>query len=165
VSTVRMAAARFVAGACSSHATPLEGLLMNSAALYRISAILLVVFAGGHTIGFRRVDSRGGVDAVVSGMQTIRFDVQGMSRNYWGFYVGFGLFVTVLLLFAAILAWQLGRLPAAVVHAMPLATWGFAVSFIAVTYLSWRYFFPAPMIFSAVIALCLGFAAWLSTRT
>ena len=137
---------------------------MNSAVLYRISAILLVLFAGGHTIGFRRVDPHWGIDPVVSGMQTTRFDVQGMSRTYWGFYVGFGLFVTVLLLFAAVLAWQLGKLPAEVLHAMPLVTWGFALSFIAVTYLSWRFFFPAPVIFSAVIALCLVVAAWLSGR-
>lgn len=137
---------------------------MSSAMLYRISAVLLVLFAGGHTIGFRRVDPRWGIDAVVSGMQTTRFDVQGLSRTYWGFYVGFGLFVTVLLLFAAVLAWQLGKLPAEVLHAMPLVTWGFALSFIAVTYLSWRYFFPAPVIFSAVIALCLVVAAWLSGR-
>lgn len=137
---------------------------MSSAILYRISAVLLVLFAGGHTIGFRRVDSRWGIDSVVSGMRTIRFDVQGMSRSYWGFYVGFGLFVTVLLLFAAVLAWQLGRLPAEVLHAMPLLTWGFALSFVAVSYLSWRYFFPAPVIFSAVIALCLIVAAWLSGR-
>ena len=137
---------------------------MSSAALYRISAALLVLFAGGHTIGFRRVDPRWGIDAVVSGMQTNRFDVQGLSRTYWGFYVGFGLFVTVLLLFATVLAWQLSRLPAEVLHAMPLLTWGFALSFVAVTYLSWRYFFPAPVIFSAVIALCLAVAAWLSGR-
>ncbi|HEY6108743.1 MAG TPA: hypothetical protein VIV56_07555 [Gemmatimonadales bacterium] len=137
---------------------------MNSAVLYRLSAALLVLFAGGHTIGFRRVDPRWGIDAVVSGMQTIRFDVQGMSRSYWGFYVGFGLFVTVLLLFAAVLAWQLGGLPAEVLRAMPLLTWGFALAFIAVTYLSWRYFFPAPVIFSAIIALCLVVAAWLSGR-
>jgi hypothetical protein len=137
---------------------------MTSVAFYRISAILLVLFAGGHTIGFRRVDPRWGIDGVVSGMRTTRFDVQGLSRTYWGFYVGFGLFVTVLLLFAAVLAWQLGKLPAEVLHAMPLVTWGFALSFIAVTYLSWRYFFPAPVIFSAVIALCLVVAAWLSGR-
>ncbi|HEY6060809.1 MAG TPA: hypothetical protein VIV10_09495 [Gemmatimonadales bacterium] len=137
---------------------------MSSAAFYRISAALLVLFAGGHTVGFRRVDPRWGIDAVVSGMQTTRFDVQGMSRTYWGFYVGFGLFVTVLLLFAAVLAGQLGRLSAEVLHAMPLVTWGLALSFIAVTYLSWRYFFPAPVIFSAVIALCLVVAAWLSGR-
>ena len=95
---------------------------MSSAAFYRISAALLVLFAGGHTIGFRRVDPRWGIDAVVSGMQTIRFDVQGLSRTYWGFYVGFGLFITVLLLFAAVLAWQLSRLPAEVLHTMPLLT-------------------------------------------
>ena len=63
---------------------------MSSVAFYRISAILLVLFAGGHTIGFRRVDPRWGIDAVVSGMQTTRFDVQGLSRTYWGFYVGSG---------------------------------------------------------------------------
>ncbi len=33
---------------------------MKAPALYRIAAVLLVLFAAGHTVGFRRVDPRWG---------------------------------------------------------------------------------------------------------
>ena len=76
--------------------------------LYRVSSGLLVLFALGHHFGFRRVDPRWGADAVVAAMRGTRFEVQGFSRTYWDFFTGFGLFVTVFLLFSAVLAWQLG---------------------------------------------------------
>ena len=104
---------------------------------------------------FRRVDARWGVDAAIQALKATRFDVQGFSRTYWGFYTGFGLFVSVLLLFAAAVAWQLGGLSREVLGAMPGVTWGLAVCFVAVTFLSWQYFFIAPVVFSGMIALCL----------
>src|SRR5437899_4071122 len=45
-------------------------------------------------------------------MRSIHFDAQGFSRTYWDFFSAFGLFFSVFLLFAALLAWQLGGLPA-----------------------------------------------------
>lgn len=78
--------------------------------------------------------------------------------------MGFGLFVTVLLAFAAVLAWQLGGLPAATLATMPLITWGFAACFVAATVVTWRYFFVAPIVFSVIITLCLLAAAWLAGR-
>lgn len=79
---------------------------MTASLLYRIAAVLLVLYAVGHTMGFRRVDPRWGIDTLVSGLRTTQFDVQGRRHSYWDFYVGFGLFVTVLLAFAAMLAWR-----------------------------------------------------------
>jgi len=87
-----------------------------------------------------------------------------MSRTYWGFYTGFGLFVSVLLVFAAVLAWQLSGVPREVLGAMPMIRWGLALCFVAVTYLSWKYFFIAPVVFAGVIAICLLAAAWLAAR-
>jgi hypothetical protein len=137
---------------------------MTSSLLYRIAAALLVLYAAGHTVGFRQVDPRWGVDQFIHGLRTTQFDVQGARRTYWGFYVGFGLFVTILQLFAAALAWQLGALPAATLAMMPLATWGLAVCFAAATIVTWRYFFVAPVVFSVLVTLCLAGAAWLSAR-
>ena len=97
-------------------------------------------------------------------MRSIHFDYQGFSRTYWDFYVGFGLFVTVFLLFAAVLAWQLGGLPAETLALMRGTAWALALCFLAVTILSWRYFFIVPLIFSIVITACLIAAAWLSAR-
>jgi hypothetical protein len=35
---------------------------------------------------------------------------------------------------------------------------------VLVTFLSWRYFFIAPVVFSAVITVCLVLAAWAAGR-
>jgi hypothetical protein len=45
---------------------------------------------------------------------------------------------------------------------MRVGAWGFVVCFAAVGYLSWRYFFAIPVVFSIAILLCLTAAAWLS---
>jgi hypothetical protein len=135
---------------------------MTASLLYRISAALLVLFALGHTIGFRRLDPRWGADSVVSGMKTVSFSVQGSERTYWDFFVGFGLFVSVLLVFAAVLAWRFGSLPPAQLSAMPVERWSFAVSFVLIAVLTWRYFFGAPGVFSTLVALGLVAAAWMA---
>ncbi|MDQ6888152.1 MAG: hypothetical protein M3068_12825 [Gemmatimonadota bacterium] len=133
---------------------------MKASLLYRIASGLLLLFAIGHTLGFRRVEPRWGLDSIIASLRSTRFDVQGFSRTYWDFYTGFGLFVTVLLLFAAALAWQLGDIPTDVLKRMPIITWALAASFVAVTLLSWRYFFIAPLVFSGAIAVVLLVSAW-----
>ena len=42
-------------------------------------------------------------------------------------------------------------------------TWALAVCFVVVAFLSWRFFFVAPLIFSALIAACFTAAAWVSS--
>jgi hypothetical protein len=71
-----------------------------------------VLFAVGHTLGFRQIDPSWKVDSLVASKQTSHFKAQGFDRAYWDFYVGFGVFVAVLLLLAAIVAWQLGSISA-----------------------------------------------------
>jgi hypothetical protein len=130
--------------------------------LYRIAAVLLVLYAAGHTFGFQHVDPRWGVDDLINRLRTTPFAVQGRpGRTYWGFILGFGYFCTVLMLFCALLAWQLGGLPTTTLATMPLATWGFAVAFAVATVVTWRYFFMAPIVFSFLVTLCLTAAAWM----
>ena len=138
---------------------------MKASTFYRIAAVLLLLFAVGHTIGFRQSDPKWGVDALLASMRSIHFDVQGFDRTYWDFFVGSGLFVGLFLLFAAILAWQLGRLPPGTLALMRSTVWTFALCFVGVTVLSWRYFFIVPIVFSFAITVCLTAAAWLATRT
>jgi hypothetical protein len=92
-------------------------------------------------------------------MKSTHFVVQGFTRSYWDFFVGFGLFVTIFLLFAAALAWQLGGAARETVTRLRSIAWAFAVCFAAVTVLSWKYFFAIPLVFSGVITLCLILAA------
>jgi hypothetical protein len=129
--------------------------------LYRIVSGLLLLFAIGHTVGFRQTDPRWGVDSLVASMRTIRFDLQGSSRTYWDLFVGAGFSVGIFFLFAAILAWQLGGLSQQTLRLMPLVTWTLAIVFVGVTVLNWMYLFIVPVIFSAVISLCL-ITAWLA---
>jgi hypothetical protein len=137
---------------------------MKASVFYRIAAILLLLFAAGHTLGFRQSDPTWGVDALLASMRSIHFDVQGFNRTYWDLFVAAGFSVGVLYLFAAILAWQLGGLPAANLALMRGTAWAFALCFAAITVVSWRYLFIIPIVFSILITLCLAAAAWLSGK-
>ncbi|HEY2113803.1 MAG TPA: hypothetical protein VGJ51_01850 [Candidatus Angelobacter sp.] len=137
---------------------------MKASTFYRIAAVLLLLFAAGHTLGFRESDPQWGVDALLASMRSIHLDVQGFNRTYWDLFVAAGFSVGALYLFAAILAWQLGGLPPATLALMRGTTWAFALCFAAITVVSWRYLFILPIAFSTVITLCLTVAAWLSAK-
>jgi hypothetical protein len=97
-------------------------------------------------------------------MQSLRFDVMGSSRTYWDLFVAAGYSVGVFYLFAAVLAWQLGSIPAATLSSMRLTAWGLVLCFAAVTVLSYKYLFIVPVTFSFLITACLTVAASLSGR-
>jgi hypothetical protein len=137
---------------------------MKASMFYRIAAVLLLLFAVGHTLGFRQSDPEWGVDALLGSMRSIHFDVQGFKRTYWDLFQAAGFSVGVFYLFAAILAWQLGSLPAATLALMRVTAWAFALCFALITVVSWKYLFILPIAFSIVITLCLASAAWLSGR-
>jgi len=137
---------------------------MKASLFYRIAAVLLLLFAVGHTLGFRQSDPAWGVDALLVSMRSIHFDVQGFSRTYWDLFLAAGFSVGVFYFFAAVLAWQLGGLPAATLALMRGTAWAFALCFAAITVVSWKYLFIIPIVFSAVITVCLIVAAWLSAK-
>lgn len=130
--------------------------------LYRVAAVLILLLDVGHTSGYPWSDPKWGVDLGL--IQTTHFNVFGSSRTYWDFYVGFGLIISVFVLLAAILAWQLGGLSTETLAQMRLTAWALALCFAADTVLNWRYFFIIPIVFSVLITLCLIAAAWLSAR-
>ena len=138
---------------------------MRASTFYRIAAVLLLLFDVGHTLGFRQSDPAWGVDTLLVSMRSIHFDVQGFSRTYWDLFVGAGFFVSVFLLFVAVLAWQLGRLSPETLALMRGPAWALALCFAAVTVLSWIYFFTLPFIFTSLITVCLVAAAWLSGKS
>jgi hypothetical protein len=137
---------------------------VKASLLYRIAAALLLLFAVGHTLGFRQSDPTWGVDTLLGSMRSIHFDVQGFRRTYWDLFVAAGLSAGVFYLFAAVLAWQLARLPADALAGMRTTVWALALSFAAITVVSWAYLFVLPIVLSLAITLCLTAAAWLSAR-
>jgi len=137
---------------------------LKASTLYRIAAVVILLFDIGHTIGFLQHDPSWGVDSLLASMKSTHFNIQGFTRSYWEFFVGFGLFVTVFLLFAAVVSWQLGSLPAETLARLRGIRWALAVCFVALTFLSFRYFFFLPLVFSALIAVCLIVAASLQVK-
>jgi hypothetical protein len=138
---------------------------MKASIFYRIASVLLLLFAIGHTLGFRQNNPAWGVDAILSAMRSVQFDAQGFTRTYWDFFSAFGLFFSVFLMFSAVLAWQLGSVRAEDFGVfMRRTAWALAISFAVITALSFRYAFTTPIVFSAMITVCFIAAAWLSRK-
>ena len=127
---------------------------------YRIAGILILLFDVGHSVAYPWSDPAWGVD--LAAIRSSHFNVLGSSRTYWDFYVGHGLFVSVFLLVAAVLAWQLGSLPAQTRLLLRSTAWVLVLCFAAITVLSWVYFFVIPTAFSSLITICLAMGAWRS---
>jgi hypothetical protein len=137
---------------------------MKASLVYRISAVLLLLFAVGHTLGFQQSDPGWGVDMLLGLMRSSRFEVQGFSRSYWDLFLAAGYSVGVFYVFSAVLAWQLAVLEASTLATMRVGVWAFALCFAAIAIVSVRYLFVIPIVFSVVITACLSAGAWLSGR-
>ena len=135
---------------------------MKATLLYRIASIVLLLFAVGHTYGFlslRPLSAEG--RAVFDAMNTVQFAVGGRDYTYGAFYRGFGLFCTVWLIFSAFLAWHLGDSARYDPSAIGALGWVFFAVQLASLVLSLKYFGPPPTALNALVAIILGWAAWL----
>jgi hypothetical protein len=74
---------------------------MKPSVLYRAAAVLLLLFAVGHTLGFTQSDPKWGVDGVLAAMRSQRFDIGGFERSWWDFYLAAGLTAALFYVFAA----------------------------------------------------------------
>ena len=137
---------------------------MRASVFYRTAAVLLLLFAAGHTFGFRQNNPEWQAETVLASMRSVHFDAQGFNRTYWDFFSAFGLFFSVFLLFVAALAWLLSTIPAEILPRVRSIAWALAICFVAVTILSWIYAFTTPIVFSMAITICLIAAAWLSEK-
>ena len=133
---------------------------MTATLLYRITSILLVLFAIGHTAGFvlfKPATPDG--QAVFDSMDRVHFPVGSASYTMGQFYRGFGFFASAYLLFAAFLAWHLGKLARTAPLAIGALGWVFCALQVASIALSWLYFLLPPVIFSVLTAVSTGWAA------
>ncbi len=135
---------------------------MSATLLYRVAAVFFVLFALGHTFGFLsfRPPSPEG-RAVYESMNNVHFQVGGKSFSYGNWYRGFGLIITVSMLFWAFLSWHLAGLAKS--HgAIGALGWAFfTVQAIGVV-ISLLYFGLPPTVFSVLVAALTGVAAWLA---
>ena len=137
---------------------------MNATLLYRVASGLFVVFAVSHTFGLlSRNQPSPEVGVVRAAMNSVHWRFMGAEITYGGIYIGFGLLLTAALLLSAFLAWHLGWLARSDPRAIGGLGWVFFGFAMANLILSRIYFFAGPIVASALIAVCLGWAAWLVT--
>ena len=128
---------------------------MTTSVLLRVSAIVSLLFALGHSLGGLRKWSPMGDNDVLKAMETIRFDTMGANWSYLDFFMGFGWSLTVAMLLQSVLLWQLAslaRTDASEVWPMIAA---FAVATLAGGIIAWRLIFPVPALFSAALLIVL----------
>jgi hypothetical protein len=128
---------------------------MTTTVLLKISAVISLVFALGHSLGGLKRWSPMGENEVLKAMETVRFDTMGANRSYLDFFMGFGWSLTVAMLLQSVLLWQLAslaRTDAAQVRPMIAA---FAVATLAGGIIAWRFIFPVPALFSAALLIVL----------
>src|SRR5436853_6500991 len=89
----------------------------------------------------------------------------GGATVYGDFYRGFGLSCTVSTLLSAFLSWHLGQLARSTPTAAGFMGWAFFILQLPGVVLSFLYFGPPPMVLSVVVALILGCAARLTSRS
>jgi hypothetical protein len=127
----------------------------------RIAGVVAIVQSILHTIGgVYGTPEPGPATVAVAAMKENQFLVTGLTRSYWDFFMGFGLGITIFLAIEGVVFWMLGSLAGKDgVDARPILM-AFAVGYAALTVLAYRYFFFAPLICDAVVALCLALAAY-----
>src|SRR5258708_11013987 len=118
---------------------------MSARLLYRIAAFLFILFALGHTYGFLSLRAPSAeARAVFDAMNTVHFEVGGQSFSYGGFFCGFGLSFTGLMLLLAFLSWHLRELTHSLPPSIRFLGWGFFFAHIAGGVLSFLYFLLSP---------------------
>ena len=138
---------------------------MSARFSFRLAAAILFLFAAGHTFGFLsfRPPSDEG-RKIWQAMQDVHFEVQGARFSYGGFYMGFGLSITLSILFTAFLCWWMSGMAAREPNAIAKLGWALCVLQLGSLILSAIYFAIEPAIFSGFLTLLLGWAAFRSGR-
>ncbi|HEY4355437.1 MAG TPA: hypothetical protein VGN16_06800 [Acidobacteriaceae bacterium] len=132
---------------------------------FRVSAVILFLFAAGHTFGFltfRPTSAEG--QAVWSAMNNVHFSEGGATFSYGNFYLGLGLFITFIDLFFAWMAWRLASMARRGVSDTSAIAWGMCALQVIGLVLSLRYLGIPPVVFSAIAAGCLAMGALSASR-
>lgn len=83
---------------------------MRPSLFYRIAAVVNLLFAVGHTVGFLTFRPKAAAGQAAIRAMAVAFDEDGTRFSYEGFFKGFGLTCTLAMLLIAIWSWWLGGL-------------------------------------------------------
>jgi hypothetical protein len=130
---------------------------MKETVLYRIASVLLIVVAAGNTYSLLRF-------LQVSGsMSPVHFPLGHTGITYTQIVVGYELFCSLCVLFGAYLAWHLGGLARATPQAIGALGWILFAYQVVGVYISFLFLSGLVRILTVTLAICIGWASWLST--
>jgi hypothetical protein len=128
---------------------------MNTVLWLRISSVVSVLFAAGHTLGGRKSWSPVGETPVLAAMRTTHYDIQGASRTFLDFYRGFGYSLSVFMFLQAVVLWQLCAIAKTNSSLVRPIVGSFAMASLVGLAVTWMFLFRVPAIFSAALSACL----------
>jgi hypothetical protein len=128
---------------------------MTATLFLRISAVISLLFAVGHSFGGTKKWSPMGDNEVLKAMADVRFDVMGTSRSYLDFFMGFGWSISIALGLQSVLLWQLAAMAQSdAAQTKPMIA-AFALASLASGLIAWRFILPVPALFSVVLLMVL----------
>jgi hypothetical protein len=131
---------------------------MNATLWLRISSVISLLFAVGHTLGGLKNWSPMGNNPVLQAMRSVRFDTLGVNRSYLDFYLGFGYSIAVFQAMLAILLWQLATLARTEAQGLRPMIAVIAVAIAVGGVIAWRFIFPVPVYLSLALVATLTVA-------
>jgi hypothetical protein len=137
---------------------------MTATIWLRISSIITLLFAAGHTLGGLKYWSPMGDNAVLQAMRSVRFDTMGANRSYFDFYMGFGYSLSVTQVMLAILLWQLAALARTNAPGVRPMIAVIILAVAASSVIAWQFILPVPALFSLVQLASLAVAFVVARR-
>jgi hypothetical protein len=130
---------------------------MKATTLYRIASVLLFLWAAGNTYGLLMFWHAEG------SLNPVRFPMGHSGFSYAQVVLGYEVFCSLCVLFAAYLAWHLGTLARTMPRAIGAVGWILFAYSVAAVYMSWIWLSGFALLLTAAIAVCVGWATWLTT--
>jgi hypothetical protein len=138
---------------------------MKATILFRITAVLFVLFALGHTVGFLTFKApTEQARTVYESMNSVHFEADGKIFSYGGWYRGFGLSATASMVFEAFLAWFLGAMAKRHSRDAIVLGWALFVWQLPGVAMAWIYYGIPPMVLSALVTILIALATWMASK-
>lgn len=124
---------------------------------FRIATYLLLLFCLGHTAGGMLEQKSLGPasDAVFAAMKSVHFMFNGSDATWYGFWFGFGITLSAYIVFSAIIAWQLDKVPRERWRDVSVIAWALTATQLASALLSFKYFFLGPALLGLAVTALL----------
>jgi hypothetical protein len=138
---------------------------MRPSLFFRIAAVVNLLFAAGHTIGFLSFHPKAAEGQAAVKAMAVAFSEDGTRFSYADFYRGFGLTITLAMVLIAVWSWWLGSLAKAAPRATIVPGAALLAYQLGGLVLGVLYFPLPPVLFLAVLSILYAVAVVGAVRT